>query len=153
MNAETEPKVLLVDDEQDFLEVLQKRLQRRGVTVLAAHDGAEALALLPAYDVDVVVLDVKMPGMDGMTVLSRIKAGRPEVEVIMLTGHAEIEAAMQGLEQGAFDYLMKPVEMDHLFYKIQDAYKRKLLRAQDREERAASRESRPDGPQGADRGV
>lgn len=153
MNAETEPKVLLVDDEQDFLEVLQKRLQRRGVTALAAHDGAEALALLPAYDVDVVVLDVKMPGMDGMTVLSRIKAERPEVEVIMLTGHAEIEAAMQGLEQGAFDYLMKPVEMDHLFYKIQDAYKRKLLRAQDREERTAARESRPDGPQGADRGA
>jgi len=75
-----------------------------------------------------VVLDVKMPGMDGMEALRQIKSTSPDVEVIMLTGHANMEAAMQGMELGAFDYLMKPMDIDELLYKLQDAYKKKTLR-------------------------
>ena len=77
--------------------------------------------------VDVVVLDVKMPGMDGLTALREIKKRFPLVEVIMLTGHASMEVAIEGMEQGAFDYLMKPMDIDELLYKLQDAYKKKTL--------------------------
>ncbi len=132
---EQQPKVLLVDDEQDFREIITKRLERRGVAVRTAEGGQAALDALAAETADVVVLDVKMPGMDGMQVLERIKGNWPAVEVIMLTGHAEIEAAMDGLEKGAFDYLMKPVEMDHLLYRIQDAWKRKMLHEQEERQR------------------
>lgn len=130
-----QPRVLLVDDEKDFLEVITKRLERRGVRVRTASGGEAALAALAAEPADVVVLDVKMPGMDGMQALDRIKANWPTVEVIMLTGHAELEAAMDGLQKGAFDYLMKPVEMDHLLYRIQDAWKRKTLHEEEERQR------------------
>ena len=111
--------VLLVDDEAEFIDTLGKRLARRGLTVHLAHSGQEAL--------DVVVLDVKMPGMDGIEALQKIKASKPELEVVMLTAHANVEVAMRGMELGAFDYLMKPVELDELLYKIQDANKKKCL--------------------------
>ncbi len=136
-----QPRVLLVDDEKDFLEIITKRLERRGVAVRTASGGQEALDALAVEAADVVVLDVKMPGMDGMVVLDRIKAAMPDVEVIMLTGHAEIEAAMDGLEKGAFDYLMKPVEMDHLLYRIQDAWKRKMLHEQEERQRRMREET------------
>jgi DNA-binding NtrC family response regulator len=77
--------------------------------------------------VDVIVLDVRMPGMDGIQTLREIKKRYPLVEVIMLTGHASLEVAIEGMELGAFDYLMKPVDIDELLYKIQDAYKKKLI--------------------------
>jgi DNA-binding NtrC family response regulator len=77
--------------------------------------------------VDVVVLDVKMPGMDGLEVLKAIKKDHPLIEVIMLTGHASVEAAIEGMELGAFDYLMKPMDIDELLYKVQDAHKKKTL--------------------------
>ncbi len=76
---------------------------------------------------DVVILDMKMPGMDGIETLTRIKREHADVEVIMLTGHANVDAAIQGMKLGAFDYLMKPAEMDDLFYKIQDAHKKRVL--------------------------
>ncbi len=97
------------------------------MTVFAAGGGEAALEILAANPVDVVLLDVKMPGMDGMEALSRIKQAHPDVEVIMRTGHANVDVAIRGMEQGAFDYLMKPAEMDDLYYKIQDAHKKKLL--------------------------
>jgi DNA-binding NtrC family response regulator len=92
--------------------------------------------------VDVVVLDVKMPGMDGIQTLKAIKSMDPLVEVIMLTGHASVEVAIQGMELGAFDYLMKPMDIDELLYKVQDAYKKKALqekRIQRRKEVIAGR--------------
>lgn len=120
-------RVLLVDDEESYVETLRKRLMRRGLVVGMAHSGEQALASLAETPVDVVLLDVKMPGMDGMETLTRIKQAHPRVEVIMLTGHANVDVAIRGMEQGAFDYLMKPAEMDDLYYKIQDAHKKILL--------------------------
>ena len=120
-------KLLLVDDESDFRNTLFKRLQRRDVDVHGVVSGETALAWLATEDADVVILDVRMPGMDGIETLRRIKSRHPLVEVIMLTGHASMEAAIQGMEIGAFDYLMKPMDMDELLYKTQDAFKKKRL--------------------------
>jgi DNA-binding NtrC family response regulator len=120
-----ELRVMLVDDETEFLETLVKRLQKRKLDVVSASSGAEALRILEEKPLDVVVLDVKMPDMDGIETLKAIKTIRPSVEVIMLTGHASVEVAIQGMELGAFDYLMKPMEIDELLYKLQDAYKKK----------------------------
>ena len=120
--------VLLVDDEVDFRDLLAKRLGKRKLRVSTAGDGAEALRLLASTPVDVVVLDVRMPGMSGTDVLREIKAKWPTVEVVMLTGHAQLDVALAGMELGAFDYLLKPVDLDALLYRLQDAYRRKHLR-------------------------
>jgi DNA-binding NtrC family response regulator len=120
--------VLLVDDEEEFLETLVKRLAKRKLDVTGVTSALDALRVLNEKPVDVVVLDVKMPGMDGLEALRQIKITSPDVEVIMLTGHANMEAAIQGMELGAFDYLMKPMDIDELLYKLQDAYKKKTLR-------------------------
>ncbi|HAA04472.1 MAG TPA: two-component system response regulator [Syntrophobacteraceae bacterium] len=126
----SEFNVLLVDDELEFLETLVKRLRKRKLNTTGVGSGEEALEVLRAEPVDVVVLDVKMPGMDGIETLREIKKLSPLVEVIMLTGHANMEVAITGMELGAFDYLMKPMDIDELLYKLQDAYKRKLLQEQ-----------------------
>lgn len=120
-------EVLLVDDEVEFLDTLLKRMKKRDVNVVGARSGEEALGLLEQHLVDVVVLDVKMPGMDGIQTLRELKRQHPMVEVIMLTGHASLEVAIEGMELGAFDYLMKPVDIDELLYKVEDAYKNKSL--------------------------
>jgi DNA-binding response OmpR family regulator len=109
------------------VQTVAKRLKRQELSVEAAHSGEDALRHLADNPTDVVVLDMKMPGMDGIEVLRRIKAELPLVEVIMLTGHASVEAAIGGIELGAFDYLMKPVDFDELLYKIQDAHRKKSL--------------------------
>jgi len=119
--------VLLVDDEEDFLRTIIKRLAKRGLKVQGASRGEQALAMLAEEPRDVVVLDVKMPGMDGLEVLRRIKADWPSTEVIMLTGHASIDAAMEGMNRGAFDYLMKPADLEDLLYKLEDAYRKKSI--------------------------
>jgi DNA-binding NtrC family response regulator len=131
VNQVAEFRVLLVDDEAEFLETLVKRLKKRKLDVSAVTSGKEALESLRESPVDVVVLDVKMPDMDGIETLKEIKKIRPSVEVIMLTGHANVEVAMQGMELGAFDYLMKPMDIDELIYKLQDAYKKKWCNADD----------------------
>ena len=122
-----ECRVLLVDDEKDFLEVLIRRLKKRQVNVDGVSSGEEALQYLRARPIDVVVLDVKMPGMDGITALQEIKKFNPLIEVIMLTGHASLEVALEGMRSGAFDYLMKPAEIDELLYKIEDAQRAKAI--------------------------
>ncbi len=114
-------RILLVDDEEEFLRTLAKRLDRRGLDVQAVSNGLSALESLETRPVDVVVLDVKMPDMDGLEVLEVIRRKHPGTAVIMLTGHADVEAAVQGLSHGAFDYLMKPISIDELVYKIEDA--------------------------------
>ena len=121
-------RVLLVDDERDFLEVLTRRLGKREVNVDGVSSGEEALQYLQAKPIDVAVLDVKMPGMDGISLLREIKKLNPLIEVIMLTGHASLEVALEGMRSGAFDYLMKPAEIDELLYKIQDAHRAKTIK-------------------------
>jgi two-component system response regulator CpxR len=118
-------KVLLVDDEQQFVEVLTERLEARGFSVQTALSGDQGLAKLQEREADVVILDVQMPGMDGVETLREIKRIKPLVEVIMLTGHATIESGIQGLKLGAYDYLMKPTETEDLVGKILRAYARK----------------------------
>lgn len=114
-------KVLLVDDESEFRQALARRLERRGFAVGLAGGGSEALESLAAEPAAVVVTDVKMPGVDGLELLRRIKAGHPETEVILLTGQASVDDGVAGLKAGAFDYLSKPVETDHLAGKLRQA--------------------------------
>jgi DNA-binding NtrC family response regulator len=118
-------KVLLVDDEEDFVEMLSLRLKEAGEKVSAAYSGKGCIDTLAKTDIDVVVLDIKMPGMDGMETLVEIKKRFPLVEVIMLTGHGSTETAVEGMRLGAFDYLMKPAEFEELTNKLQNARKRK----------------------------
>lgn len=116
------PYILLVDDEAPFIETMQKRLTKRGLTVAAALSGSEALDVLGKHrNIDVVILDVKMPGMDGLETLQEIKKKLPLVEVIMLTGHATVESAVEGMKLGAYDYLMKPCDQEELLNKVQEA--------------------------------
>jgi two-component system, OmpR family, response regulator CpxR len=124
-------KVLLVDDEKEFVEALAERLELRDFEVSKAFGGEEAIDRIGKVDVDVVVLDVQMPGKDGIATLHEIKIAKPLVEVIMLTGNATVSSAIEGLKTGAFDYLMKPTETKDLIEKIALAYKRKA----DQEER------------------
>lgn len=119
--------LLIVDDEIDFLNTLIKRIAKRKINVKGVTSGEEALNFLENNKVDVVILDVKMPGMDGIQTLREIKKRNPFIEVIMLTGHANIEVAINGMQLGAFDYLMKPMNIDELLYKVEDAYKKQLL--------------------------
>ena len=123
-------KVLLVDDEADFLDTLVKRLRKRNLDAVGAGSGEAALGWLNQQEADVVVLDVRMPGMDGIQTLKEIKKCHPMIEVIMLTGHASLEVAIEGMEAGAFDYLMKPMNVDELLHKLQDAYKRKMIQSE-----------------------
>ncbi|WP_054032856.1 sigma-54-dependent transcriptional regulator [Desulfatitalea tepidiphila] len=114
--------VLIVDDEERFLKTTQTLLEKEGYKVFTAADGYKGLDALKDRRIDVVVLDVKMPGMDGVEVLKRIKAEHPLVEVLMLTGHATMETAIDGLKLGAFDYLTKPCDIATLKEKIMAAY-------------------------------
>lgn len=117
--------VLLVDDEPVFADVISKRLTKRGVNVITAFSGDEALEILAQNKLEVVILDVKMPKMDGIETLAQIKKRFPLVEVIMLTAHATIDTAIEGMKLGAFDYLMKPCELQELIGKVEKAAARK----------------------------
>ena len=118
--------ILLVDDEVPFVETMTKRLNKRGFDILFAHTGQDALDRLSRNrGIEVVILDVKMPGMDGVQTLEEIKRRFPIAEVIMLTGHATVESAIEGMKLGAFDYLMKPCDMDQLVSKVEAAAQRR----------------------------
>jgi DNA-binding NtrC family response regulator len=119
-------KVLLVDDETPFVETMTKRLTKRNLDIISASSGNEALKKLKENDsIEVVILDVKMPGMDGIETLQEIRKTYPLVEVIMLTGHATVESAIEGMKLGAFDYLMKPCDIDNLISKVSEAAAKK----------------------------
>jgi len=135
-----EIRLLLVDDETHFRNVLARRLQKRGLAALQAGDGKECLAVLADNPMDVVVLDVKMPGMNGIDVLNRIKERYLKTEVILLTGHAATEDGVEGIKSGAFDYLTKPVEFEHLLGKIIQAYDKIL--AEEEKQKAAEYKAR-----------
>ena len=139
-------KIMLVDDEERFLSTTQKLLTRKGIDVVTAASGAEALEMLRHKYIHVVILDVKMPGMDGNETLKEIKKQFPLVEVVMLTGHATVESAIDGLKSGATDYLMKPTEIDELIAKAREAFQKrqmleeKILMAQSRKYMKSPRE-------------
>ena len=118
--------VLLVDDEVAFVETFAERLELRNFEISKAFSGPEALQVLEENkNVEVVILDVKMPGMDGIETLADIKRKHPLVEVMMLSGHADVASAIEGMKQGAFDYLMKPVDMDQIIAKVTEAAAKK----------------------------
>lgn len=118
--------ILLVDDEKDFVEILAMRLEEAGENVTPAYDGRMCLDILEKESIDVVILDIKMPGMDGIQTLRKIKILHPLVEVILLTGHGTTETAITGMKLGAFDYLLKPADFDDLKEKLAGAKKKKV---------------------------
>lgn len=119
-------KLLFVDDEKPFLDTITKRLEKRDIDVFAVYGGKEALIELENNKkIQAIILDVKMPGMDGIETLIEIKKRFPLIEVIMLTGHATVETAIDGMKLGAFDYLMKPCDIDVLATKVKDAVEKK----------------------------
>lgn len=122
-------RVLVVDDERDFNETIVKRLRRRGFTAETALSGPEALSVLARHEFDVAILDIMMPGMDGIEVLREVKKRYPGMEVILLTGHASVESGVQGMSIGANAYLIKPVDFDELLAAIAQAFERKQILA------------------------
>ena len=121
-------KILLVDDEEIMLKYLSRFLIKKGFDISTAMNGNEALEQSKEQDFIVVLLDVLMPGMDGIETLREIKKIKPMTEVIMLTGHASVQVAMQGMKLGAFDYLIKPFDQDKLLTKLQMAREKRIFK-------------------------
>jgi len=119
---------MLVDDEERYLQTTRKLIEKKGYEVLTALSGEEALEKLKPQNVHVVILDVKMPGMDGNQTLKAIKTLYPLVEVIMLTGHGTMDSAIDGLKSGAFDYLVKPADIDDIIEKAMEAFEKRQHR-------------------------
>jgi DNA-binding NtrC family response regulator len=118
-------RILIIDDEEEFVQTLAERLTVRNYDVTTSLSGEDAVGKMKHYNYDVVILDVQMPGMDGVEALREIKKLKPLTEVIMLTGHGTVESAIEGMKLGALDYLMKPCETEELVSKIDKAYDRK----------------------------
>jgi DNA-binding NtrC family response regulator len=116
---------LIVDDEKDFVEMLALRLAEAGEKVSQSYSGQECLKILEKDNIDVVLLDIKMPGMDGIETLREIKRQYPLIEVIMLTGHGSTETAVEGMKLGAYDYLLKPADFNDLIHKVNGAREKK----------------------------
>jgi DNA-binding NtrC family response regulator len=121
------PRILLVDDEVAFANNILKLLSKRGYDVIAVNDGASAIRTIGEKEFDVVILDMKMPGMDGIATLKEIKGKEPLVEVVILTGHGSVESGIEGMQLGAFDFVMKPVSIEDLHEKVCQAYQRRLI--------------------------
>ena len=136
--GERRTRILIVDDESGFRETLARRLEKRGAVVNQAAGGKEALASLAQESVDVVLLDVRMPGMDGLAVLEHIRQEHPDTEVILITGNVNTQEGVAGIKAGAFDYLTKPIEIEHLVGKIRQAFD-KLIRTQEQAREARFR--------------
>ena len=118
-------RMMLVDDEERFLSTTKKLLEKKGYDVVTALSGAEALEKIRVQNIHVVILDVKMPGMDGNATLKEIKRQFPLIEVIMLTGHATMESAIDGLKSGAIDYLTKPADINEIIQKAEQAFEKR----------------------------
>jgi len=133
------PRILLVDDEERFRVTLGKMLAAQGLEVLSLASGAAALEEINRQAYDVVLLDIRMPEMDGIETLAAIKKDHPDVEVIILTGHASMEAALEIIKLGGYDYLLKPCPLEELLLKIDAAYEKKLEREKIRKGLAAGK--------------
>jgi len=120
-------RLLVVDDEADFRETMVNRLSKRNIDVSGAENGEQALKLIEKFIYDVVILDIRMPGIDGITALREIKRIKPLIEVILLTGHGSVESGIEGMKLGAFDYILKPPKIDIILEKIQQAYEKKAV--------------------------
>jgi two-component system OmpR family response regulator len=127
-------KVLLVDDNPEFTEVLSQRMEARDVAVDTAASGAEALEKVSDESYDAIVLDLAMPGMDGMETLKRLLEKRPDLQVILLTGYATLEKGIEAVKLGAIDFLEKPAEIQKLMEKIRQAKANKVLLVEKRAE-------------------
>lgn len=119
-------KLLLVDDEENFVNTLSERLKMRDVPSRVVYSGEEALEAVASDESDVVVLDLRMPGIDGMEVLRRVKKNKPDVQVIILTGHGTDKDQAEATRIGAFEYLKKPVDIDALIFSIKNAFQKKV---------------------------
>jgi len=120
-------KVLLVDDEEEFVETLAERMRSRGMDVATSGSGVDALQLVEDEDFDVVVLDLKMPGIDGLDALKRIKRRRPDIQVVLLTGYATVEKGVEAIKEGALEFLEKPVDLASLTDAIHKAKATKMV--------------------------
>ncbi|GAB6093894.1 response regulator [Desulfatiferula olefinivorans] len=120
-------KVLVVDDEKEYTETLAQRLSIRDFAVTPVFSGESALSVLEKVDIDVVVMDVNMPGLSGIEALKAMKKTKPLIPVLLLTGEGTIQNAIEGMKQGAFDFLLKPAETDLLVQKINEAYELKAM--------------------------
>ncbi|MBN2418934.1 MAG: response regulator [Deltaproteobacteria bacterium] len=119
-------RILLVDDETRYLSTTSRLFSRKGYDAVTAASGTEAFKILGSSSIHVVILDMKMPGMDGMEILKTIKRDFPLVEVIILTGHGTMESAVDGLKAGASDYMVKPAYIDDMIKKAEEAFDRRL---------------------------
>ena len=126
----TAPRILIVDDEERFRLTLAKLLKLRDLDVTTLGSGPQALEALKQEQYDVIVLDVRMPGMDGIETLAEIKKLNPNIEVIILTGHASVDAAVDIMKLGGYDYLLKPCSVEELIDKVEAAFERKQAREQ-----------------------
>jgi DNA-binding NtrC family response regulator len=120
-------KVLLVDDEKDFLDIMSERMEARGMTVKTADSADQALKMLENESFDAIVMDFKMPGMDGIQALKNIKTRKPELQIILLTGYATVEKTVEAMKIGATDLLEKPADLEALTAKIKQAKAEKML--------------------------
>jgi DNA-binding NtrC family response regulator len=120
-------KVLLVDDEKEFLDIMSERMQARGMTVKTADSADQAMAMLEKESFDAIVMDFKMPGMDGIQALKNIKTKKPELQIILLTGYATVEKTVEAMKIGATDLLEKPADLEKLAAKIKQAKAEKML--------------------------
>ena len=120
-------RVLLIDDEKEFLEVMSERMQNRDIDVTTASSARDALALVEKESYDAIILDLQMPEMDGLQALERLKAINPDLQVILLTGHATVEKGVQAMKLGATDVLEKPADIQTLTEKIRKAHARKII--------------------------
>ena len=118
--------ILVVDDEEDFASALTARLELKGFNARAVTSGEEALPAIANSPPQVVILDLKMPDLGGLEVLEGIKSFSQDIEVIILTGHGSVANGIEGMERGAFDYIMKPVDLDEIISKINQAYEQYL---------------------------
>jgi DNA-binding NtrC family response regulator len=134
MPEELNARVLLVDDEEKFLEVVSQRLKTRGLKVDTATSGEDALRNVKREDFDAIVLDLSMPGMSGLETLEKIRKDKPDVQVIILTGHGTLQAGVQAMKEGALDFIEKPVDINKLLSRIDEARDKRILVVQKKHE-------------------
>jgi DNA-binding NtrC family response regulator len=127
MTGKVQASVLLVDDEEQFLDALSQRLEARGLKVDTVTSGEDAVKQVEDRNFDAIIVDLAMPGIDGIETLKRIKEKRPDLEIIMLTGHATVKSGIEAMKLGAEDFLEKPVDLNDLLAKIGEAKNKRML--------------------------
>ncbi len=129
VEGQRKPKILIVDDEERFRKTLSKLLVVKGFEVEQASSGKEAIEIVKNNDsLDIVLLDIRMPGIDGVDTLAALKKINPLLEVIVLTGHASVDVAVEIMQRGGYEYLLKPCDFDELLAKIDSAFERRMFR-------------------------